>query len=339
MKKIAIIGCGTMGVHLAELVSSIAEVEITAVCDLVQSRAEALADICGARAFVSHTELITESSPDIAVVSLPPYSRTAIEYDLARAKIPFVTENPVSSEISAARGIAELIRESGLKTASFSPLTCGKAYKILSQFVRKNHPTHVRADVITSTPDKFWKQDDELSGGILFEKGLDVLALLMFLIGKPKVSYTLSTRGHAADIPDYNTDDVFTALIKSECGAIAEILLSNCGTAEENITEITVTAFEKKAVYKNGFIKIYGEEFDIGKTKKMRHAGEILPDEISDGCLIYDCTDDEREFFERFFASLDGRIEKNPHDNIPDSPEITYENALDILDFAEKILK
>lgn len=287
MKKAVIVGCGKSGEKIAAAVEMIRDkVEIAGVCDLNIARAQKVGGVFSAAAYSDYRKMLDELQPEIAFVAVPPYCTDEILDCAAENKISFMTESPVSLSCERCCEIIEKIRENGILTAVKNPLLPSKLMRVAKQFADKNPVIRAEAEYVTPPPDMFWKRDEELSGGILLEKGMFLLECLSFLFGDVSSSHLYTQRGFVSGIADYNTDDLLCADMMFECGTCASMILGNYASDSKGAL-LTMYSFGKRLVLREDEVRIYGESFDPGKTKKMLRGGEILPDFVDEDCLVY----------------------------------------------------
>lgn len=287
MKKAVIVGCGKSGEKIAAALELIKDkVEIIGVCDLNIARAEKVGGKSGAAAYSDYRKMFDELQPEIAFVAVPPYCTDEILDCAAENRINFMTESPVSLDCVRCGEIVKKIRENGIVTAVKNPLLTSKLMRVAKQFADKNPVIRAEAEYVTPPPDMFWKRDEELSGGILLEKGMSLLECLSFLFGDVSSSHICTRRGFVSGIADYNTDDLLCADVMFDCGTCASLILGNYASDSRGAL-LTMYSFGKRLVLCDGEVRIYGESFDPGKTKKMLRGGEILPDFVEDDCLVY----------------------------------------------------
>ena len=287
MKKAVIVGCGNSGIKIATVLDSTKDnVSLIGACDLNIARAQKIAEKSGAKAYSDYRKMFAELKPELAFVAVPPYCTDEILSCAAENKINFMTESPVSLNSERCGEIIEKIYENGIVTAVKNPLLPSKLMRVAKQFADKNPVIRVGAEYITPPPDMFWKRDEELSGGILLEKGMFLLESLSFLFGSVRASHVYTQRGFVSGIADYNTDDILCADMMFERRTCANIILGNYAS-DSGRAVLTMDSFGKRLELYESEVRIYGDSFDPGKTKKMLHNGEILPDSVEDGCLIY----------------------------------------------------
>lgn len=303
MIKTVLIGCGKSGSIIANELS-VADTEICGFCDLNIERARGLAEKFGGEAYSDYREMFEKTMPEVAVICTPPYCTDEIILCAAENGISFITESPVTGDGGRYNDILAKIEEKGIKTAVYDRLMYSKLMRVMKQFAAKNPIIRASFERVTPAPTEFWKRDCELCGGILIEKGVDVISAVTSLFGEIKRVNAVSSRGFVSGIADYSTDDCFTADLVCSCNAIVNITLGNYGVEGEDFS-VVLNARGKRLELKDGVIRVYGDTFDPGRTKKMLHAGEIIPDEVEDGCLVYkdDC---EMTPIKAFMSAISG---------------------------------
>ena len=249
-------------------------------------RAEELAKKYGGEAYSDYRKMIAEKTPDAAFVCTPPYCTDEILMFAVHSGISFMTETPVTRQGGKGKDIAEKIRENGITAAVYSELYYSRLMRVIRGFCKKYQVVQADAEIITPPPAEFWKRDGELSGGILTEKGTDILWTALNLFGEIKNVSAVSSRGFVTGIADYSTDDCFSAVITFSKNTILNLTLGSYGTADDGL-KLRLYAYGKRLEFSGGEIRVYGETFDPGKTKKMLHAGEEIPDEVCADCLVY----------------------------------------------------
>ena len=341
MIKIVLIGCGNSGSkRCREFFGSDANIDacIAGFCDLNIERAEKLAAEFGGKAYSDYRLMFEELSPDAAVVCTPPYCTDDILLYAADAGVSFLTEVPVSSSCEKGSLVAEKVREKGITAAVHSELYYSRLMQVMRCFVNDNQIIYAEAKKITPPPAEFWKRDAELCGGILLEKGIDILTAADTLFGKIKSVNAISSCGYVVGIADYCTEDSFNAMITYSSNMTLCLSLGSYGTADSGAA-FTLYSYGKRLELAGDEIRVYGDTFDPSKTKKMLHAGEVIPDEIAADCLIYRNSADKvsvRAFTDALMT------ENTPNHKIPCqqvSSIISFDEGLRELEIAREIKK
>lgn len=325
MVKTVLIGCGSSGRQIAEEISS-SGAELVGFCDLNIDRADELGKKYGGKAFSDYREMFETLSPEAAFICTPPYCTDEIVASSVEHGISFMTETPVTRSFDKAKSILERANEKGIITAVYDRFIYSRLMKTVECFARKNQIIHARIERVTPAPTEFWKRDCELCGGILIEKGVDLVAFMSRIFGEIKNISAFASRGFVAGIADYSTDDCFSGILTYSNNALVELSLGNYGVSGEETT-LTLEAKGKRLELCGDEIRVYGDSFDPGKTKKMLHAGDVIPDEYENGILVYR-NDEESTPVKTFLASVEsGKTERL----------LTYGEGLDALLSAVKI--
>lgn len=113
--RIGLIGCGGMGTHLVHQCATIPNVKITAACDIVQERADKLAEELSARSFYEHTTLLQNGEVDAVIVATPNDSHSPITVDCARAGKHIFCEKPMSLRVEDCDAMISAAESAGVK--------------------------------------------------------------------------------------------------------------------------------------------------------------------------------------------------------------------------------
>src|SRR5699024_5132648 len=96
--KVAVIGCGSIAIHrhLPEYQAN-EKVEIVAVCDIKEERAQEAASKYEAKAYTDYKQAITESDADIVSVCLPNYLHAPVSIFAAENGKHVLCEKPMAT--------------------------------------------------------------------------------------------------------------------------------------------------------------------------------------------------------------------------------------------------
>lgn len=98
MLKVAVLGCGTIARvrHLLEYDNN-KEVEITAVCDIVEERAEEMAKLYGAKAYTDYRDVLANKEIDVISICLPNYLHASVTIASLNAGKHVLCEKPMAT--------------------------------------------------------------------------------------------------------------------------------------------------------------------------------------------------------------------------------------------------
>lgn len=194
--KIGVIGCGTIAKqrHLLEYASN-KEVEIVAVCDIVEKRVEEFATKYAAKAYTSYEELLANPEIDAVSVCTPNYLHAPISITALNAGKHVLCEKPMATSKHDAEKMIEAAEAAGKKlmiahNQRFVPAhqkarqmiekgELGKIYSFRTAFGHGG-PEGWSADGADSW---FFKKEEAFIGA-MGDLGVHKTDLLRFLLGK-----------------------------------------------------------------------------------------------------------------------------------------------------------
>ncbi len=290
MKSAVIIGCGDAGVRSAGRISVLSgRAEAVGFCDLIGERAEALAEKYGGKAYTDVELMLGELKPDFAVVCVPPYCTEKILPLLIQRKIPLLVGLPVSIGVDGGENLVRLAKENDAFAFVLDEREFSRCFRAAEMFSEKYAVIKAELSCVTTVPVKFWRRDDELSGGIMAEKGLEALAVLRGLFGEIDGCHTVTRRGYVSDGAEagygYQTDDMLLSLLSFKNGTTASLTLGNYGITDE--WALNLCAAGKRLEWRGNETRVWGETYDPGKSKRLLREGRIIPDEYDGDVLVY----------------------------------------------------
>jgi predicted dehydrogenase len=223
--RVGIVGAGIMGDWHARVYQMHPDIEIAAVCDGNQERAQSLAKKFSIpRIFSSHDAMLAGADLEIVSVCTPDFAHAQPTIDSANAGKHVLVEKPLATAVQDAEAILETARRNRVKVmAQFSHrwvpayrqtknlLASGEHGEPLMAYARKNDPLSVATDMLSwterSTPSWFLSSHDiDLVCWYFESDPVEVYAM--------GVSKVLVKRG-------IRTNDAAQALVRFANGAIA----------------------------------------------------------------------------------------------------------------------
>ena len=322
MKKLAIIGCGGIGsYHLGHFLQFKDIVELAGFCDLIPERAESFVEKAGCgKAFTNYIEMYDEIQPDMVFICIPPYCHGEIEFETIRRGIHFFVEKPLALDLDLARKIRDAAAEKNLITASGFQCRYSNLVEPNVKFCQENEIVFVDASRIGGMPGVFWWRDKDLSGGQIVEQTIHQFDIIRYVFGEPEEVCTYGTRGFLKGVPDYNTDDLSTTIIKFKSGALGVMSTGDYATSgNSHDSKVIFSSKDKRAELKIlGTLKIYGEKPEEPKDDK---GGFIVKGDgaLSAGgdCIVYHQDGDAGVLCDRTFIEAvingDGSKIRSPY--------------------------
>ncbi len=225
MKKIAIIGCGSMGLlHLNNILKSEKDITLAGFADPIPERAEALASLAGEGEFFTNAEkMLDETSPDMVFISVPPYCHGELEAACIERKIPFFVDSPIALDLGVAEKIRDAAEDAGIITAVGFDMRYSALTMQAAKFCAENDIVGISCTDIGSANDAFWMRDCELSGGRIVSHTMHHLDTLRYIFGEPEEAFAYSTRGFVQGIANYANNDAAAGVIRFENGTAATL--------------------------------------------------------------------------------------------------------------------
>lgn len=116
--RAAVIGCGGMGMAHVRALLKMREtdnVEIAAVCDVFDKRAEAAAKLTGAPPYRDYRRLLDRKEIDLVVIATPEHWHFRMTRDAAEARKHIYCEKPMTHTVEEAKKVVAKIRSTGVK--------------------------------------------------------------------------------------------------------------------------------------------------------------------------------------------------------------------------------
>lgn len=229
--RVAIVGCGNIGITHANALASIDEVTIVAVCDINRERAQAIADEHGVEhVFTSYDDMFDSVELDAVSVATDHKSHFAPALSAIEHRISVIVEKPIATSLDEAHRLVEAAREHNVKLGGvfqrrFFPaaqrmreaLDAGR----LGRIVAAECIAHLGRDRAYFEQDAWrgtWKGE---GGGVLMNQTIHMIDMLLWMLGKPTEVYgRWTTIKHSEYI---NVEDSASAVIAFESGALATL--------------------------------------------------------------------------------------------------------------------
>ena len=254
MIQFAILGCGRIAQRHAEHISNFGK--LTAVCDVVKEKADALAEQFGANAYYNITDLLAnEKGVNVVSICSPNGLHATHSIESLKAGFNVLCEKPMAINVNDCGEMIKTAEQANkrlfaIKQNRFNPPVeavkklidegrLGKIYSVqLSCFWNRN------ADYYANS----WKGTKNLDGGTLYTQFSHFVDLLYWMIGDVKdVEAYTSNYAHQDTI---EFEDTGVVILKFQNGAIGTINYS-VNSYGKNM-EGSLTIFGEKGTVKIG---------------------------------------------------------------------------------------
>lgn len=246
--RFAIVGCGRIAQRHAEHIGK--KARLTAVCDLVPERADALAAAYGAKAFYSIDDLLKESASfDVLSVCSPNGLHAEHSIKALHAGVHVLCEKPMALTVADCGNMLQAAEKNNrrlfaIKQNRYNPPVAavkkiiekgklGKIYSVqLNCFWNRNEAYYSNS----------WKGTKKLDGGTLYTQFSHFIDLLYWMIGDIDEVKAMMQNYHHHNIIEF--EDTGVVLLRFSNGALGTV-------------HYTVNSFQKNM---EGSLTIFGEK-------------------------------------------------------------------------------
>lgn len=226
--RFGLIGAGSIGAVRAKALGAMQSSSLTAVHDLDEARARAIAP--GATFHASAQSLIESPDADAVIISTPPQFHERLATDAVRAGKHVLVEKPMAASVDVCQRMAQAATDAGrLLTVGYNHRYF-EALKLIRDVVRSGEIgtlSHVRAYTGHTGLSEFkapWMYDaGVMGGGTLMDNGTHIIDLVRYMMGDVVEVY-----GHASNRVWQidGVEDNALALVRSADGVTGSIQAS-----------------------------------------------------------------------------------------------------------------
>jgi UDP-N-acetylglucosamine 3-dehydrogenase len=289
--KIGVIGCGSIARHrhLPEYALN-DQVEMVAVCDVISSRAEEIADKYGAKAYTDFHEMLLDPNVEAVSVCTPNYLHASISIAALNAGKHVLCEKPMATSKKEAEEMIKAAEANGKKlmighNQRFVPAhvkakewinegKLGKIYSFRTTFGHAGPETWS----VDGTDSWFFKKSQAFIGA-MGDLGVHKADLLRYILGEEIVEVAAFV-GTLAKQPS-DVDDNAVCILKTETGIVGTLTASWSYVSKEDNSTIIYgekgilrleddPEYSLIAQYQNGEV----EKFALGKIQSNDDGGQ-----------------------------------------------------------------
>jgi predicted dehydrogenase len=218
--RLGLVGTGWItGLHLPVL-ERLDRSDLVGVVSGSIDRAASISTRWGGSPYSDIRPMLERERPQAVYVCLPPHRSAAVCELLVERDIPFLTEKPLAAAAADAERVAAALRGRHLVTAvgynwrglDFLPLVRERLAERPARLVLGRWTGRL-------PPPVWWRHVAE-GGGQVVEQATHLYDAARFLVGEADVVAATSGRSARPDLPDADVDDVASAILRFECGAI-----------------------------------------------------------------------------------------------------------------------
>ncbi|MBO1004013.1 Gfo/Idh/MocA family protein [Pseudogracilibacillus auburnensis] len=288
--KVGVIGCGSISRyrHLPEYAAN-SQVEIVAVCDIIEDRATEMAEQYNATAYTDYNKMLEEADIDVVSVCTPNYLHAPMSIDALNAGKHVLCEKPMATSEEEAKNMIAAAEASGKKlmiahnqrfvtshAKAREIIKSGAAGRIYSFRTAFGHPGP-EGWSIDGRESWFFRKDEAFIGA-MGDLGVHKTDLMRYLLGEEFVEVGAFVESGAKG--DSDVDDNAVCVLKSESGIIGTLAASWAYGKEDNSTiiyaENAVLRLEDHPEYSLVVQYRNGEtvNYDLGKIQSNEEGGQ-----------------------------------------------------------------
>lgn len=221
--RAGIVGLGTIARSHLRALSTNDQVEIAAVCDIIESAAREKAEELQANAYTDYNEMLEKEDLDCLFVCVPPFAHGDIEEKAAAKGIHLFVEKPVGLDMDVVRKKAKAIREAGIISASGYCLRFLDILDKVKDYLADKEIALIRAHRFGGLVSVPWWKDMSKSGGDLVERTTHSLDMMRWLAGDVRKVYSNAALRLMKDVPGVTIPEVGTVSMVFESGALGQL--------------------------------------------------------------------------------------------------------------------
>jgi predicted dehydrogenase len=240
--RIGIIGAGNISAQYSESLARLGQLRVTAVCDLVAERAEALAARHpGARAVALPDLLAADDVDAVLVLTLPATHADVALTALAAGKHVYL-EKPLALSVAEGRAVLAAADAAGLRVGCAPDTVLGTGVQTARAAVDAGRigTPHAATAFMTTPGHERWHPDPDFyyrpGGGPLLDMGPYYLTALVHLLGpvvrvtgaaaRPAATRTIGSGPRAGQSFDVQVDSTVAGILEHASGALTTLLMS-----------------------------------------------------------------------------------------------------------------
>jgi len=249
--RIALVGCGRIARNHLDAIDKIDELQLAAVCDVVESRAREAGERADVPWFTSYSKMLEQAPCDVVAVCTPSGLHPAHGMQAARAGRHVVCEKPMAITLTSADELVKACDEAGVQLFVVKQNRLNPPIQLVKRALDKGRFGRLymaNTTVRWTRPQEYydqapWRGTWEFDGGALMNQASHYVDLVQWLMG-PVESVMAKTATLARRI---ETEDTGVAILKFRSGALGVI-------------EVTMLTYPRNL---EGSITILGEKGSV----------------------------------------------------------------------------
>ena len=274
--RVALVGCGRIAKNHFDAIARVDGLDLVAVADVVQARAEAAGAANGVPAFASLAEMMAAVDCDIVTVATPSGLHPVHGIEAARAGKHVVSEKPMAISLAGADSLIDACSDAGVRLFVVKQNRLNPAIQLVKRAVEKGRFGRIHSANCTvrwARPQEYydqapWRGTWAMDGGAFMNQASHYVDLIQWLAG-PVASVVAMTATQERMI---EAEDSGAAVLRFQNGAIG-------------VLDVTMLTYPKNL---EGSLTILGDRgsVKIGGTAVNRVDTWLFEDYDDDDKLI-----------------------------------------------------
>jgi myo-inositol 2-dehydrogenase/D-chiro-inositol 1-dehydrogenase len=224
--NIAVIGTGRIGsMHTRNLVHSIHEANVVAICDIRLDVAQAVADELGIeRVVIDYHELLEDKDIEAVLIATNTDTHAFIVKDATKAGKQVFCEKPLALDLADIDDVMKKVESTGVKLQVGYNRRFDKSFQRVRQIVMSGEIGHPCILHITNRdPEPPTLEYAKSSGGMFLDMSIHDFDMVRFQIGEVEEVYAIGSVIVAPYLKDIGDVDVDIISLRFENGAVGAI--------------------------------------------------------------------------------------------------------------------
>lgn len=251
--RLAIIGCGRVAFHHADMLKGLDGIRLTACCDFDEAKAKSLAEHSGAKAYSNYHQMLKEAQPDLVTLATP----TGAHYEHIKDILNFypvhiLLEKPMVLRVAHGMEIEELARAKGVR---LFPVYQNR-FNTAVQRVKTALQNGELGDVVLGTVRvrwcrlqryydlAAWRGTFSMDGGAHVNQGIHYIDVLRYLAGEVQEVHSCFAQLGAK----LEAEDTGVSLLKFRNGALGQLEITMAARPHDFEASVSIVGSKGLAV-------------------------------------------------------------------------------------------
>lgn len=240
--RVCVIGCGVIAPNHIRALQENEQTELVAVCDVIEERARARAELGGCAYYTDYHQMLEEVKPDAVHLCLPHSLHAPVAIDCMRAGADVLCEKPMDASLAAAEQMKAVSIETGRRLG----VIFQNRYNAENRAIRQALDSGEMGRLISLHGEVCWCRNEAYyrsgewrsryetaGGGVIINQAIHTLDLLRYFAGSPVVDVKATVSHHGQTSAE--VEDTAEGVIFFENGTRALFYFSINNMEDEDI--------------------------------------------------------------------------------------------------------